>query len=52
MVNWSGKQSLTTGMGLKNCGGITAEEKASLRLMWRVCARAGLQPAPGGRRLV
>ena len=39
------KQSFSTGVGLKNRGG-KGEGRASLRLMWRVCGRAGLQGAP------
>ena len=42
--NWSGKQSSFTGVGLKTAA-VVAEERASLRRMWRVCERAGLQGA-------
>ena len=43
--NPCGKQSLSTGVGLKNRGG-RGGGKASLRLMWQVCERTGLQGIP------
>jgi len=45
--DWSGKQSFSTGVGLKNRGG-RGGGRASLRLLWRVRERAGLQGAHGG----
>ena len=40
--NWTGKQSFSTGVELKQTAAVGVEEGTSLRRMWRLCERAGL----------